>query len=128
MTLIVDGKPAGYAGTTPMFTANGLHLYTMAPPVSGRGGEEVLLDGKPWVRANGVRLYMPMVGDRVVAVITAGTPGTPNAQFLHADGKKVPGSDCAMIHDVHFSPDGKRYAADCETPAHSHVMVIDGKR
>jgi hypothetical protein len=126
--LIVDGKPAGYAGAGPMFTANGLHLYTLAPPASGRPGQEVLLDGKPWVRANGIQIYMPPVGDRVVAVVSAGVPGTPNAQFLHVDGKKVPGSDCAFLRKVQFSPDGKHYAAECETPARSHVMIVDGKR
>jgi len=45
------------------------------------------------------------------------------------DAKKVPGSDCASIKEVRFSPDGKRYAADCETPARrSHVTLIDGRR
>jgi dipeptidyl aminopeptidase/acylaminoacyl peptidase len=87
-----------------------------------------LVDGKPWVRAEGVQVFMPMQGERVVSVITAGT-GTPNrTQFLHVDGKKVPGTDCANISEVHFSPDGKRYAADCETPARSHALLFDTKR
>ena len=29
---------------------------------------------------------------------------------------------------MYFSPDGKRYAALCETQANSHFMIIDGKR
>jgi hypothetical protein len=127
--LMVDGKPAGYNATGPLFTANGAHLFSVQPPVSGSSAMGYLLDGKPWVRADHIRLYMSPVGDRVIGVINQGAPGTPGAgQFLHVDGKRAPGTDCFIINGVHFSADGKHYAADCQTKANSHLMLIDGKR
>jgi hypothetical protein len=128
--LIVDGKPAGFnTQESPLFTANGQHIFAVAPPVNGRSGQEYLLDGKSWVRADHVQLYMAPLGDRVIGVITVGVPFNPGGgQFLHVDGKRAPGTDCGMIHDVKFSADGKHYAADCETNAKSHLMIIDGKR
>jgi dipeptidyl aminopeptidase/acylaminoacyl peptidase len=126
--LVVDGKAPGYNAREPMFTITGQHLYTTAPPVSGRPGKEILLDGKPLVRADNVQLFMPPAGDRVWALITSGQFGAPNSQFLFVDGKKVAGSECSIIQNIRFSPDGNHTIADCQTPARSHVALVDGKK
>jgi hypothetical protein len=118
--LIVDGKPAPYHGLNPLFTADGSHLYTT---VDEPTAQLTLLDGKPWLRSNGATLFMAPVGDRVVAAVHA--PG--QSQFLYADGKRIPG-DCFVIAKVRFSPDGKRWAADCEMPTRRHAVYVDGKR
>src|SRR6185369_11066871 len=47
--IVLDGKTAGYTGSKLMFTPSGQHLFATAPPVAGRTGQEILVDGKPWV-------------------------------------------------------------------------------
>jgi hypothetical protein len=124
--LIVDGKPTGYLGIDPQFTADGKHLFTRA---AGPGGEgvEIFVDGKPYINARDVKLYFAPVGPGVVAVVSPKIVDRLTA-FLVIDGKKVAGSDATTISDVFFSPDGKHYAAACETPSHSRFMLIDGKK
>lgn len=142
-TLIVDGKPAGYPGpgftldtnglgSDTIFTADGKHLYVKAQQIiPGQGILPVMfLDGKAWLKAQDIRLHAPPAGDRVVAVISTGQGGTSSyRQFLHVDGKQVPGSECPGYGPVHFSPDGKRYAAQCQVQsAKGHSLVVDGKK
>ena len=143
--LIVDGKPAGYPGPgfTLMppwqtggydlkFTADGKHLFVdTGQHTPGRDPTHVMfMDGKPWVKAQNITLHVPPAGDRVVAVISSGQGGTSSYhQFLQVDGKKVPGSECPGYGPVHFSPDGKRYAAQCQVQsAKGHSLVVDGKK
>jgi WD40 repeat protein len=138
--LIVDGKPAGYPGPGFVmshpdlkFTADGKHLFVKTVQhTPGRDPTHVMfMDGKPWVKAQNITVHVPPAGDRVVAVISSGQGGTSSYhQFLHVDGKKVPGSECpgyGLV--VRFSPDGKRYAAQCQIQgAKGHSLVVDGKK
>jgi hypothetical protein len=128
VSLVVDGKPAGYDATNPQFTADGKHLFTRTQLPGGQG-VEILADGKPYVRAANVRLYIPPAGYGVVADVTRRTPGAVDTHFLLVAGKKVEGSDAAQISNVSFSPDGKHYAAECDLPmSRGKFMVIDGKK
>jgi WD40 repeat protein len=43
-------------------------------------------------------------------------------------GKKVEGSEASNVMAVTFSPDGKRYAATCQTSSSTQFVVADGKR
>ncbi len=124
-SLIVDGKPAGYKGGDPRFTADGKHLITRVEQL-GVPGVEMLLDGKPWFRAPGVRLYVPPVGSGVVAVVTRPTPTFE--EFLVVNGKRVESSLSHQIAEVYFSPDGKHYAAECSNSSNFRFMVVDGKK
>jgi hypothetical protein len=138
--LVVDGKPAGYPGPgyqmvdamgyDPAFTADGKHLFIKTQHTAGQEAAQVMfLDGKPWIRAQGVTVHIPPVGDRVVAVVSAGRAGTSSwHMFLHVDGQKVAGSECLKYVQVDFSPDGRRYAARCEGAGRQHSLVIDGKK
>jgi hypothetical protein len=126
-TLVVDGKTAGYQGMAPQFTSDGKHLFTKSFLPAGQG-VAVLLDGNPFIRAQDVRLYIAPVGYGVVAAVTRRDPGKPSTQFLEVNGKKIEGSDSAQIGNVWFSPDGKHYAADCQTSSLSHFVVVDGKK
>jgi len=49
----VDGKPAGYVGSDPQFSADGKHLFTTrtVPVAVGRPAMELLMDGRPIVKA-----------------------------------------------------------------------------
>lgn len=129
--LIVDGKPAPYVAGEPQFTGDGLHLFTKRP-VPNAQATEVLADGKPFMRATSVQLYMAPVGTGVIGVV--GTPfqgGTRNF-FLTLGNQKVPGSDCqgatGMIDRVWMSPDGKHFAARCQVPGQGEWMIVDGKK
>jgi hypothetical protein len=124
--LIVDGRPAGYQGMEPQFTADG-HLFTKIA-LPGGPGIAVLLDGKPFFRAQDARLYIPPIGHNVVSVIVRQVMGDPNGLFLVVNGKKVEGSEATRIDNVWFSPDGRHYAADCVTPSGTHFIIADGKK
>lgn len=126
-TVVVDGKPTGYQGGDPRFTADGRHLFTRTALPGGQG-IVILLDGKPYIRARDARLYIPPAGLGIVAVVTHSATGADGDQFLVVNGKRVSGSEAANIKSVYFSPDGKRYAALCESAAHFHFMVVDGKK
>jgi hypothetical protein len=129
--LIVDGKPAPYVAGEPQFTGDGLHLFTKRA-VPNAQATEVLADGKPFMRAASVQLYMAPVGTGVIGVV--GTPfqgGTRNF-FLTIGNQKVQGSDCqgatALFDRVWISADGKHFAARCRNPGQGEWMIVDGKK
>jgi hypothetical protein len=130
-TLIVDGKPAGYQGGTPQWSADSKHLFTQLPfnsPQTHKIGVDLLLDGKPIMRAQGLRLFIPPVGDMTVATVSASAPS--RGAFLVVQGKRVPGSDLEvdLISDIVFSADGKHYAAKYTNVNNKAYVFSDGKR
>jgi hypothetical protein len=129
--LVVDGKIAPYVAGALQFTADGSHLFSQRT-VPGPGSvTEVLVDGKPMLRAQSIRLTMAPVGDGFVGVVSQQAPGGSPVQFLVVGAKRIPGSDCAGgggISDVTFSADGKHVAAKCQTPAQTYFMIVDGKK
>jgi hypothetical protein len=126
--LIVDGKPAPYRGGSPQWSADSRHLYTQIPVMRGNTlvGNDLLLDGKPMMRADAIYLHVAPTGDLVVAVATQNRPGAAPVQFLVVEGKKVPGSE-TFIGEIVFSPDGKHYAAKCG-PLGKQSVIVDGKK
>jgi hypothetical protein len=125
--LIVDGKPAGYLAGNMVWSNDSKHLYTQKQvPLA----TELLLDGKPLMRAFGFEVHIPPVGDMVVVAVAGGDSGHPHS-FLVVNGKKVPGSETVergQILEVVFSPDGKHYAAHCAGINNDHYVIADGKR
>ncbi len=127
--LIIDGKPAPYQGSAPVWTADSKHLYT-EKGLGGGQGTELMFDGKPLTRAFNFRVYVPPVGDMVVVAVSGGVNFHPFS-FLVVGGKKVPGSETVergSIDNVVFSPDGKHYAAICGDITSHHYVIRDGKR
>jgi hypothetical protein len=124
--LVVDGNPAPYYGTGPQWSPDSQHLYTKAS-VPGGGAIDVLEDGKPVMRTNGVTLYLPPVGNMGIAVINR---GTPPGMFIAIGGKVVPGSEAgpARINEVVFSPDGKHYAVRYNSQNGQAFVFADGKK
>ena len=130
-TLIVDGKPAGYLGGMPQFTFDGKHLITQNSYSRPTPYTEVLLDGKPIMKANAVQIYMPPAGYNFLAVLGTGINGDNNNRFLVYGGKKVEGSECrgaSGYDEITFSPDGKHWAARCQSRPGFHFAVADGKK
>jgi hypothetical protein len=128
--LIVDGNPAAYFGTEPQWSADSQHLYTKVAAPNRIPAVDVLQDGKPVLRAEGVRLFISPVGSLGVAIVrkAAGLPAA--TQFLAIGGKMVPGSEITGggINDVVFSPDGKHYAARYKMANQREYVFADGKR
>jgi len=129
--LLIDGKPAPYLAGNPQWSADSQHLYTTAS--RPQQTFELLLDGKPMIRANSVRLFIPPVGNMAVAVVTKTIPGG-SASSLVIGGKVVPGSEAAApgvscpISTFTFSADGKHYAIECTTANGRAYVFADGKK
>jgi Tol biopolymer transport system component len=130
--LVVDGKPAPYLGSDPQFSADGKHLFTtrVIPVAVGRPAMELLLDGRPMLRAEGARLFLPPAGDQVIVQVLRSDPtGGPPTSFLVIGGKKVEGSAIqgGDYGPIWFSADGKHYAARSGYLP-KQALLIDGKR
>jgi WD40 repeat protein len=129
--LLIDGKPAPYLAGNPQWSADSQHLYTSA--TRPQQIVEVLADGKPMIRANSVRLFIPPVGNMVVALATKNT-GTAPTSSLVIGGKVVPGSEVTApnvnfdISSFTFSADGKHYAIACKTANGRAYVFADGKK
>ena len=127
--LFVDTKQAPYAAGSPQWSADSQHLFTMRNVPAQHGSVlELLYDGKPVMRADFIRLFIPPVGDMTVAIPQQN--GNPTRQLLVVGGKQVPGSEVlgGQISDVVFSPDGKHYAAHCINANRRHYVFSDGKK
>ncbi len=130
--LWIDGKPAPYDSGSPQWSADSQHLYTMrtvrVPDPRIGSVQEFLLDGKPFMRVDYARLFIPPVGNMVVAVVSR-LHVNPPVQFLVVGGKEVPGSEVAgNISGVTISPDGKHYAAHYQNANHREYVISDGKK
>ena len=128
--LVVDGNPAPYFGNEPQWSADSQHLYTKVAAPNRIPAMDVLQDGKPVMRAEGVRLFISPVGNLGVAIVrkAAGLPAA--TQFLAIGGKVVPGSEITggQIIDLVFSPDGRHYAARYKMANQREYVFADGKK
>jgi WD40 repeat protein len=120
--LLIDGRPAGYFGQNPQWSADSKHLYVTNTATT----TEILLDGKSFIKAERATLVVPPAGNMVVAILTRTTNG-PRVSFLVIGGKKIEGSEADMIQSVTISPDGKHYAARCSAQGKTWVFW-DGKK
>lgn len=119
---VVGERQVKYFGDDLQFTGNG-HLVAQA---MGSGFEAVVLDGKPVMQvADVITRWVSPYGGHVAAFVTP-KPGAPT--LLTLNGKAVPGTEGCQVRAVHFSPDGKRFAAECMSPTMAHFVVIDGKK
>ncbi len=127
--LMVDGKPAPTLGFTPVFTGDGLHLYTqrITRPAVGPQVTELLLDGRPIIRAFKTEVFTAPVGS--LAVIKVGR-NEPNGEitFLHVGGVKVPGSEAQFMGPIQFSADGKHWATKVDLPGVPNYLIVDGTK
>ena len=125
--LMVDGKPAPTLGFTPVFTGDGLHLYTQRITIPRVGPQvtELLLDGRPIIRAFKTEVFTAPVGS--LAVIKVGR-NEPNGviTFLHVGGVKVPGSEAQFMGPIQFSADGKHWATKVGLPGVPNYLIVDG--
>jgi Tol biopolymer transport system component len=81
------------------------------------------------MKATAAQLYMPPAGYNFLAVL--GTGIGEDYHFLAVGNKKVPGSECrgsGGYDMITFTPDGKHWAARCQTQSGSHFVIADGKK
>ncbi len=101
-TLIVDGKPAGYQGGAPQWTADSKHLYTQ----NRQGqGTDLLFDGKPIVPHDhgGIeQVVFSPDGKHYAAVYTT----MKNTRYVFTDGK--PGEEYVIIDQLAFTADSSK--------------------
>jgi WD40 repeat protein len=117
--LAVDGKAAGYIGTSPAFTGDSRHLITS-------NGTQLLRDGRPLLTAAAVVGFaVAPSGNRVAAIIRPNADSQQTTLWL--DGKEVPNTQGVI--EFLFSPDGKRWAAlGSQGSGLRNWVVLDGKR
>ncbi len=127
MVLMVDGKPAPTLGFTPVFTGDGLHLYTQRITIPRVGPQvtELLLDGRPIIRAFKTEVFTAPVGSLAVIKVGRNDP-SGGTTFLHVNGVKVPGSETNNMGPIRFSADGKHWAATLGMPGQPNYMIVDG--
>ena len=133
--LVVDGKVAPYLGGEPQWSADSQHLYTvLRTTVPGRGQvAEAMLDGKPFMRANEIKLHVAPTGNMMVAEVYTASNTPQPLKFMVVNGKKVPGTELvnqggANFDQLTFSPDGKHYAARFTNADGRQYVFADGKR
>lgn len=134
-SLVVDGKVAPYRGGEPQWSADSQHLFTVLhTPVPGHGQvAEAMLDGKPFMRADEIKLHIAPAGNMLVAEVFAASNTPQPLKFMVVNGKKVPGTELvnqrgATFDQVTFSPDGKHYAARFTNADGRQYVFVDGKR
>lgn len=125
--LIIDGKPAGYNGSQPVFSADSKHLITLEQSAT-TGVQGLQVDGKTTIKTRAVQKVVPApVGSRYAAIVFREMKSAQGNYVLYIDGREVPGTE--NVREVWFSPDGKRYAAVVENKASRGMyMVVDGKK
>ena len=125
--LMVDGKPAPTLGFTPVFTGDGLHLYTQRITIPRVGPQvtELLLDGRPILRAFKTQVFTAPVGSLAVIKVGRMEP-RGEISFLHVGGVKVPDSETQHMGPIRFSADGKHWAATLGMPGQPNYVIVDG--
>jgi len=130
--LIVDGKPATYAGFSPIFSADGTRLFTTREirPAQGTPVTEVMVDGRVIARANNAAIHVPPVGSGALILVSRRDPqrGVDRWAIL-AGSAIVPNSESFQLGPVWFSADGKHYAVQSSVTAGGPVsLIVDGVR
>ena len=94
--LMIDGKPAPYLAGSPQWSADSRHLFTSINS-SNPQFVQVFADGKSFMRADYLRLYIPPAGNMGVAIVDKRV-GSTISHFLVIGGKVVPGSECTACN------------------------------
>ncbi|MEZ4588990.1 MAG: hypothetical protein R2909_21675 [Gemmatimonadales bacterium] len=129
--LIVDGKPAGYVGFDPIFSADGTRLYTTREirPAQGPVVTEVLIDGRVAARALTAKIHIPPAGPGALILLARQDPQTQMQRWaIAAANGIVPNSESSQFGEVWFSDDGKHYAIKAVQSSGAAVLIVDGIR
>jgi len=122
---VVDGHQVQYFGEINQFAANNhlLAVYHDAPS----NMSILVMDGKPILKTYSIRnIWTSPDGKQIAFQIQP--DATTGKTIVNVDGKNVPDADGANVGAIYWSPDGKRYALDCNAPSGGNFMIIDGKK
>jgi hypothetical protein len=130
----VDGKVMPYVAGGPQWTSDSKHLFSQARVRLGPQlglGTDLLLDGKPIMRAYRIEVHIPPVGDMFMCTVNAPAGQGKSVNFLTVGSKKIPGSEVdglqGAVEKFVFSPDGKHFAA-LYRYQNNHFVMVDGKK
>ncbi|MGA3068012.1 MAG: hypothetical protein ABSF29_14300 [Tepidisphaeraceae bacterium] len=122
---VVDGRQVNYFGEINQYSSNNhlLSVYHDDPSNTSI----LVMDGRPILRAYNIRNIWTSPDAKQIA-FQIQPDGTSSKTIVNVDGKNVPDAEGVYISGIYFSPDGKRYALDCNDPAGGNFMIIDGKK
>jgi WD40 repeat protein len=119
---VVDGHQVSFFGEQLQYTARN-HLVSI---ITENNTQTLVIDGKPEIKATSLNpMWISPDGAQIALEIT-GKPNDPHV--LMVNGKLIPGTEGVPVLNMYFSPDGKRWAALCQTKTGSKYMMIDGKK
>jgi len=119
---VVNGRQVAYFGEDLQFNGAG----NLVSKLTANRIDTLILDGKPMMRAANIQqVWVSKVGGHVAAVIVSKVGADT---VFTVNGRPIPGTEGVRVDNVYFSADGKRYAAECVSPASAKFMLIDGKR
>jgi WD40 repeat protein len=122
---VVDGQQVQYFGEINQFSTNNHLLAIYHDDASNTS--ILVMDGKPILRTFSIRnIWTSPDGKQIAFLIQPDV--TSGKTVVNVDGKNVPDADGAYVAGIYFSPDGKRYALDCNAPEGGNFMIIDGKK
>ncbi|HXP59282.1 MAG TPA: hypothetical protein VN829_02265 [Dongiaceae bacterium] len=119
---VVDGRQVNFFGDNLQYTGLGVLVSRM----SADGAAILVLNGKPSLKAARLDPMWISPDGHEIAIDMIPKSGDPSV--LTVNGKLVPETQGLGVTNVYFSPDGKRYAALCNTKAGANFMIIDGKK
>jgi hypothetical protein len=113
-----------YFGDISQYTGRNVLLSLLPLPKESAVG--LMLNGKPEIKAQRLDpMWISPDGAQIALVIT---PNARTPSVLSVNGKVIPDTNGLMIRKVYFSPDGKRWAALCQTKLGRSFMIVDGKK
>jgi len=122
---VVDGQQVKYFGEINQFSSNN-HL--LAVYHDGPSNMSILvMDGKPILKTFAIRNIWTSPDGKQIAFQIQPDQSSSNT-VVNVNGKNVPDAEGVFVQAVYFSPDGKRYALNCNAKGGGNFMIIDGKK
>jgi len=122
---VVNGQQVKYFGEINQFSSNN-HLFAVYH--DGPSNMSILVvDGKPILKTFAIRNIWTSPDGKQIAFLIQPDATSPKT-VVNVNGKDVPDAAGVFVGAVYWSPDGKRYALDCNASGGGNFMIIDGKK
>jgi Tol biopolymer transport system component len=122
---VVDGQQVKYFGDINQFSPNN-HLISVYHD-DASNTSILVIDGKPILRTFAIRNVWTSPDGKQIGFLIQPDQASGKT-IVNIDGKNVPDAEGAYIAGIYWSPDGKRYALDCNANGGGNFMIIDGKK
>lgn len=122
---VVDGQQVKYFGDINQFSANNHLMAVYHDDASNMS--LLVMDGKPIFKAYSIRNIWTSPDGKQIGFLIQPDQASGKT-IVNIDGKNVPDADGANVSAIYWSPDGKRYALNCNANGGGNFMIIDGKK